>query len=76
MFFKARIQWVDDKEEADVIVTTFEPEQLPEETDDKIFFYFEDEEDIKTFMKIRPGKFGSEEFIVLEYKKMEHENTN
>ena len=71
MFYKARIQWIDDKEEVDVIVTTFEPEQLPEETDDKIFFYFEDEEDIKSFMVK-----GTEEFIVLEYKKMEHENTN
>ena len=71
MFNKARIQWIDDKEEVDVIVTTFEPEQLPEETDDKIFFYFEDEEDIKSFMVK-----GTEEFIVLEYKKMEHENTN
>ena len=65
MEYNARIKWVDNNEEEDVVIST----DVEDFDEDYIFYYFEDEEEIKQATKIPFKNYNSYEweFEVLNY---------
>ena len=68
MEYNARIKWVDNNEEEDVVIST----DVEDFDEDYIFYYFEDEEEIKQATKIPFKNYNSydgfpKEFVVLNY---------